>query len=872
MRSRYSVLWLPVAALLCYAIWQLFLPDAFIVDAPTGEGLAAYNQLRFGDPITGQVPTNLRQLEWDYVERTFLRADVRRRSSLELETRYRGPNNIGGRTRALAVDSRNADILLAGGVNGGLWRSENGGDSWSRVTEINVPTQSFTALVQDTRPDSADTWYAGTGESELPLYQGRGIYRSRDNGQTWSVMENTLSNSTVAEAFQYTQRLAMDTSGRLFAATHRGVFLLEPDATQWMQVLAVPQLPGIGNTYIFIDSKDRKYAAVAGLGFFTSQNGQDWENLAFPIDVPNTLLNINASAATPDTLYFSYRLFGDPLNPLAIWQFNGERWEERTENIQGSTVAFGVFAWSNTLRIHPAQPNTVFLGNSSFIRSRDAFATASDLRPLSSYLPLGDLDRPLAEPPGDRLHPDHHELIFFTEDNRKAIVANDGGVYRTDDILSDTLLWSAKNNGYAVTDFYAVAIDEWSTTFNPDLVMGGTQDNGSLLTLNSDPEASWTPVGGGDGGYCFALPERNLLYTSLQFGRTSRVDIVDSTAVNITPEVVDPFQVNVLFINPFELDPNNDNRLYYPADGFIYRNDDAANATSFNWNRIENSEIPPNSGVLSALAASRQTEDWLFYGTTGGKLFKLFRPYEDATTAVDISLPGFGRPFINCIATNPEDAEELMVVVSSINTQSFFWSSDQGMNWTPVGGNLEEFSDGSGSGPRGLWAHIIPNYRAAGSKLYLLGTSMGLYATEVLNGMDTQWEMVAPDVIGTVQVSMIRSRPEAGFIAIATQANGIYEIKYPTEFTTNTADLGSTIPLKVYPNPSTERVFIEGIWDDLSNVQLQVLSANGSVIWQRPVYEKTLIELNISRLPAGSYVIRLLTNGRLLASDQFNAF
>jgi len=40
-----------------------------------------------------------------------------------------GPNNTGGRTRALMVDRRNDNIILAGGISGGLWRSENGGTS-----------------------------------------------------------------------------------------------------------------------------------------------------------------------------------------------------------------------------------------------------------------------------------------------------------------------------------------------------------------------------------------------------------------------------------------------------------------------------------------------------------------------------------------------------------------------------------------------------------------------------------------------------------------------------------------------------------------------------------------------------------------------
>ncbi len=75
----------------------------------------------------------------------------------------RGPNNLGGRTRAFAADSRNASILLAGGVSGGIWRSTNGGTNWAQQTTLTqLPTIS--CIVQDPRSGHKDTWYAGTGE------------------------------------------------------------------------------------------------------------------------------------------------------------------------------------------------------------------------------------------------------------------------------------------------------------------------------------------------------------------------------------------------------------------------------------------------------------------------------------------------------------------------------------------------------------------------------------------------------------------------------------------------------------------------------------------------------------------------------------
>ena len=74
-----------------------------------------------------------------------------------------GPDTLGGRTRALAIDVNDGNTLIAGAVSGGIWKSTDGGASW---TQTLTPTQllSVTTIAQDTRTGNTNTWYAGTGE------------------------------------------------------------------------------------------------------------------------------------------------------------------------------------------------------------------------------------------------------------------------------------------------------------------------------------------------------------------------------------------------------------------------------------------------------------------------------------------------------------------------------------------------------------------------------------------------------------------------------------------------------------------------------------------------------------------------------------
>jgi hypothetical protein len=96
-------------------------------------------------------------------ELSFVRG-VPKRNQAGHEWLARGPENVGGRTRALVIDISNEDVLFAGSVSGGLFRSNDGGRFWSRVSPFDqVP--SVSSVVQDTRPGKTHIWYYGTGEA-----------------------------------------------------------------------------------------------------------------------------------------------------------------------------------------------------------------------------------------------------------------------------------------------------------------------------------------------------------------------------------------------------------------------------------------------------------------------------------------------------------------------------------------------------------------------------------------------------------------------------------------------------------------------------------------------------------------------------------
>ncbi|GAB5523477.1 MAG: hypothetical protein Roseis2KO_13490 [Roseivirga sp.] len=730
--------------------------------------------LRTKDPKTGKIPQNIRALELAFMREQSSLIDIPYAAGdITSAWKNRGPFNVGGRTRALAVDSRNENIILAGGVSGGMWRSTDQGATWQKATGTDE-LQSVTCIAQD--PTSPDTWYYGTGEfsgnsasGSGAFFLGDGIYKSTDNGATWVVLANTQSDTPESfdSNFDINMEMVVDpTNGDLYVATV-GILNRSTDGGATFTEVIL----GSASSWVdvVVSSTGTLYAALDGDGIFRSTDGVNWTDITpasgFPL-VSGERKELALASSNEDILY----LIGedaDNSSGYSFWRFDEstDTWADRSSGIPQLGGQTGDFdsqgGYDLLIKVKPDDENFVVIGGTNLFRSTDGFATTGNTDWIGGYTPVNTNFGLYTDH-----HPDQHSFVFLSAD--RALSGNDGGVQITNDIESDlgaeAVDWVSLNNGYVTTQVYALSAGPG------DQIMAGFQDNSTWLTISPASDAIWTDQFGGDGAYNAFNSDGTVRYMSSQRGNIFRVNYNqganDTDADNFTDFAPINYSAS-LFIVPFYLDPADDDLFYLAGASEFYVNTQAGTGSAgVGWKSINLG----TSGVVSEIGVS--PANVVFAGTSNGELFKIVDPGGNESVT-DISGSNFPAGYVSGVAVDPIDENSILVTFSNYGIPSVFYTSDGGVNWDDVSGNLEENTDGTGSGPSVRSATILGN----GDK-YFVGTSTGLYATTSLAGASVTWIQENPNGMGEVVVEHLVSRMSDGLVLAGTHGNGIYSANF----------------------------------------------------------------------------------------------
>lgn len=816
-----------------------------------------YEFEKLKDPRTGDIPANIRQRELAFAKRLPTREGMfanKRSQKQAISWVFRGPENLGGRTRALAIDVSNENVIIAGGVSGGMFRSENAGQTWSRTSQLS-DLKSVTCLVQDKRPGKTNIWYYGTGEARANSagykseYFGDGLSKSTDGGRTWKQLEATLSRTPHnLDDFDYIMSVAVDPSNteqdEVYCATTRAVYRSVDGGETWEIVLgstggqASYCEVACSNTGVLYASI---FSSSTSGGLYRSVDGINWTDIS-PDD-----LNIGweraVLAIAPSDENQVYFLMSTPAggangNTLLkyVHTLEGGQWSNRSDNLPNDLQTY--WSYCMTLAVRPDNANVVFVGGMNLYRSTNGFSTSGATRQVGGH------GYPTQ-------HADNHVLTFVPGKPNVAYNGNDGGIYRSENMNSQNVSWTDLNQGYITSQFYTTAVDK--SAIGSDMIVGGLQDNGTWVS-QSGGTRNWQNIWGADGGYSHITDRGRMIYASYQNGVIYRLQRNDDGAVTSYTRIDPSGAWNYEFINPFAVDPNDPNQMYVAENQNIWRTLEATTLVNGSDSPIGNgweSFKATQNQRVTALSVSREPADILYYGTLNGTLFRVNNASDPTSEPVNLSA-GKGLPggYVTSLAIDPLDANKVLVAYSNYSVVSMVYTSDGGETWARVAGNLEENPNGTGAGPAVKWVATLSSPERT---IHFAGTTTGLYSCTALDGENTEWVQEASDVIGNTVVDMIDIRPEDGFVAVATHGNGVYSAYVALSDVAVATPQSPSLGLNVSPNPATDFTRISFNLEQTSPVEIQIADVSGKIVFS----EK-------SQMQAGSNVIRW--NGL----DQFN--
>jgi hypothetical protein len=574
-----------------------------------------------------------------------------------------------------------------------------------------------------------------------------------------------------------------------------------------------------------------------------------------------------------NALYRYTYLGGDGTGDSGIWEDLSanlpagsafDRW-----NVQGS--------YNMLVKVRPGNSQHVFIGGTNLYMSTAAFSDSTHTQKIGGYK-LNAKWPDVGVYPNH--HPDQHNLVFYPNDSSKFLNANDGGVFRSTNINALPFVWESLNNGYLTTQFYTVALDHASP--QSPLLVAGAQDNCQVMTVSDASNATWTETYFGDGSYCAVEDGAKLFYFSKQQGKMIKAT-VDAKGNRTAYARIDPIGGSkYLFINPYVLDPVDNNVMYLAGGKYLWRNNQLRNIPLLNnndsitqgWVRGTDSVVIRNEFV-SALGVSTKPAHRLYYGTTLKRLYRVDSAHLSTNLKPkDITATAFPSAYIGCVAVDPRNADKVMVSFSNYNVYSIFSSEDGGKTWTKAAGNLEQFGTGLGDGPSVRWLSILP---VDDGTVYLAATSAGFFATDTLQGLNTKWVQQASGEIGNMVCDMFDVRPSDGTIALATHGNGVYTaniVKKGDILNAENIEKLAVLRAVISPNPASNLIRITGNCESLqknltqnqllTNSSITLVDPLGRIVKTQPLTTSNFlpnkgfeVELSLQNIPDGYYYVRI---------------
>ena len=466
----------------------------------------------------------------------------------------------GGRVLAVSGVVGEPDTYYFGSVGGGVWKTTDGGISWTPMSDKEKFSSIGAIAVAQSDPNVV---YVGTGEACIRnnILQGNGMYKSTDAGKTWQSLglEDTRHIGRLAVNPTNPDIVLVAALGHAYGRnTERGVFRTTDGGKTWQKVLYKDDHTGAIDVVFDPSNANIAYAALweayrtpysavsggPGSGLYRSADGgATWTQIKGNGFTPGVLGRIGvAVSAEPNRIY---ALVEADKGGLYRSDDGGEHWRLVNEDRR-----FRQRAWYYThLFADPKNPDVVYILNTGTYRSIDGGRTFTQL---------------------STPHGDNHGLWIDPTNPRRLINSNDGGA----DISTDYgMHWTSQDN-QPTAQFYHVIVDNQF----PYHIYGSQQDNSSVGIASATnhfgiDRTDWDPVGGGESGYIAPYPpDPNFIYAGSYGGMITEFNKALGTERDMNPWPLNPMghgdvdlKYRFQWTAPIAISPHDPNTIYYGA-------------------------------------------------------------------------------------------------------------------------------------------------------------------------------------------------------------------------------------------------------------------------------------------------------------------
>jgi hypothetical protein len=494
--------------------------------------------------------------------------------ALNLSWEFKGPDNIGGRVRAFAIDMNDNTHLVAGGAAGGIFESFDQGQTWN-VYDPEFKVKNISCITQS----SDGSFYVGTGlhfevsgsgvGARGSFFIGSGIHKLTGNG-TFENIISPQSGVSIDDEWSTVGQLVSDPSNpnKLYAATNNGFRIIDMSGAS----------PAVSDP---IDSRDvnnereraddvdvtsdgKVIVSYFGGNIYTSQdNAVSFTRNRFGA-VGRTEI-----AFAPSNSNIVYASMANRSNNCLFGVFRsnngGLSWDRISPQGGGNFAVFsnslGCQGWyDNTIAVYPNDPGRIIVGGITLYRWEQSTVDPAPVNGSWNQIDVTVERNAGGVSNSSYVHADKHRIVFDPQNPDVAYIASDGGISKSENIRNIRPSYTAINNNLGITQFYDIGVN------SNDLVMGGTQDNGTnLIGLDFNNGRSGFEVLGGDGFSAeMSTINPSIGIATIYNNRLSRIQGINTSVSNSNFSTAD-ITSNNPFLGGLCNTPQGCNGIFYTA-------------------------------------------------------------------------------------------------------------------------------------------------------------------------------------------------------------------------------------------------------------------------------------------------------------------